>query len=319
MKKLEISYHRYLQKKMQFEEIRWFRAKLAGVVATAAVVVIATALIVNHWYNDFLGIGYNQVTKLKQENSFLQERLRTLNSEMTIVESTLSELHDKGNELRLLVDLPPIDEETKKVGTGGALPRPELSLASDNVSMLLQSSSLLADRLISEAKLQKQNYHEIVQKSDYNRDYFACVPALKPMDGYYSPKGFGMRMHPLLGIFKTHEGLDIINDVGTPVYASGNGVVELAGQASGGYGLMIVINHGYDFQSLYAHLSKVLVKEGQHVRRGDFIGKSGRSGLVTGPHLHYEVSYKGVRQNPMDYFLDDVKPADYRKELTGPR
>lgn len=304
---------------MQFEEIRWFRAKLAGVVIAATVVLIGAALIVNHWSNDFLGIGYGQVTKLRQENLFLREHLAALNSEMANVESTLTELHGKGNQLRLLVDLPTIDDGTKKVGTGGAVPGPELSFVSDNVSMLLQSSSLLADRLINEAKLQKQNYHEILQKSDYNRDYFACVPALKPMEGSYSPKSFGLRMHPVLGIFKTHEGLDIINDVGTPVYASGNGVVEVAGQGGGGYGLMIVVNHGYDFQTLYAHLSKVMVKEGQHVRRGDCIGKSGRSGLVTGPHLHYEVSYKGVRQNPVDYFLDDVRPMDYRKELAGPR
>jgi murein DD-endopeptidase MepM/ murein hydrolase activator NlpD len=139
------------------------------------------------------------------------------------------------------------------------------------------------------------------------------------MDGFYAVSSFGMRLHPVLGIYRLHEGIDIINDVGTPVYASGNGVVEMAGQSGGGYGLLIVIDHGYQYQSLYAHLSHVLVKEGQHVKRGDLIARSGRSGLVTGPHLHYEVSFKGVRQNPVDYFLDDVHAQDYRQELAlGP-
>jgi murein DD-endopeptidase MepM/ murein hydrolase activator NlpD len=133
--------------------------------------------------------------------------------------------------------------------------------------------------------------------------------------GYYSPSGFGVRMHPVLGIFKTHEGLDIVADVGTPVYAAGNGTVEFAGHSGGGYGNLIVLNHGFGYQSLYAHLSEIKVSNGQYVKRGTLIGKSGRTGLVSGPHLHYEVIYNGVRKNPIDYFLDDLHPAEYQKNL----
>jgi murein DD-endopeptidase MepM/ murein hydrolase activator NlpD len=302
---------------MRFQEIRWFRLKLTAIIFCSAICIIMLTLAINHLYFDFLGLGHDKIAMLKHENTVLQERLMGLNSEMKDLQQTLDDLHREGNRMRLLVDLPSIDEQTREGGSGGAVATTDLRFTSDNVSSLLQSSSSLVDRLTSEAKLQEQNYREILQKCDFNRDYFSAIPALKPMEGFYSTKGFGMRMHPVLGIFKTHEGLDIINDVGTPVYAAGNGVVEMAGQSGGGYGLMVVISHGYDYQTLYAHLSRVLVKEGQRVTRGDLIAKSGKSGLVTGPHLHYEVSFRGVRQNPMDYFLDDVKAQDYRKEIAG--
>jgi murein DD-endopeptidase MepM/ murein hydrolase activator NlpD len=124
-----------------------------------------------------------------------------------------------------------------------------------------------------------------------------------------------MRIHPVLHIYRPHAGIDIINDVGTPVYASGDGVVRFAGRTEGGYGVVVEINHGYGYSSLYGHLSKVLVHPGKTVRRGDLIGRSGRTGLVSGPHLHYEVRKNGARQNPVDYFFDDVEAARYRTQL----
>jgi murein DD-endopeptidase MepM/ murein hydrolase activator NlpD len=130
------------------------------------------------------------------------------------------------------------------------------------------------------------------------------------MAGYYSMHGFGMRTHPVYGVLMMHEGIDIANDVGTPVCATGNGVVESAGRTEAGYGMMIVINHGYGYTTIYGHLSKVLVKNGQHVNRGQLIARSGRTGVVTGPHLHYEVRRNGVLQNPVDYFFDDI---DYQR------
>jgi murein DD-endopeptidase MepM/ murein hydrolase activator NlpD len=179
----------------------------------------------------------------------------------------------------------------------------------------LVSTSL--SRLKSEMAVQEQSYQQIVRKSEYNKGYFAALPALKPMDGFYSKSGYGLRMHPVLGIFRTHEGLDIVNDVGTPIYAAGDGTVEVAGQSGGGYGTMIVINHGYGYQSLYAHLSKVLVREGQRLKRGDLIGKSGKTGLVSGPHLHYEVRHDGICINPVNFFFDDLTPQQYRAQVAS--
>lgn len=122
-----------------------------------------------------------------------------------------------------------------------------------------------------------------------------------------------MRLHPILDIYRKHEGLDIANDQGTPVYATADGAVELSGR-HGGYGFMIQINHGYGYKTLYAHLSKVLVRDGEQVRRGEVIGRSGNTGLSSGPHLHYEVKINGISQNPTDYFFDDITQEEYRAQ-----
>ncbi|MBI4811428.1 MAG: M23 family metallopeptidase, partial [Ignavibacteriales bacterium] len=161
----------------------------------------------------------------------------------------------------------------------------------------------------------EQSYAQVVEKYEFNKNYFTSLPALKPMQGYYSKKAFGVRLHPVLGINKTHEGLDIVNDVGTPVVATGDGIVQMAGHSGSGYGLIVVVNHGYGYQTVYAHLSKILVREGQRLKRGDLIAKSGKSGLVSGPHLHYEVRHNGICKNPMDYFFDDISVEEYRKQL----
>ena len=127
--------------------------------------------------------------------------------------------------------------------------------------------------------------------------------------------GFGMRVHPVLGVWRMHEGLDIINEVGVPVYAAGDATVHFAGRTQGGYGTVIELSHGFGYTTLYAHLSEINVREGKQVKRGELIGRVGRSGLVSGPHLHYEVRLNGRKHNPVDYFFDDVEAARYRTLL----
>jgi murein DD-endopeptidase MepM/ murein hydrolase activator NlpD len=298
-------------------ELKWLRLKMTGAVAASVVVVLAVAFAVGYFYRDSLGLGSRQISSLQRENEMLNKQMSSMLSQMKKLETSVNDISDEGNHLRLLVDLPAIDNGTKQAGSGGAVTVPSYSVASNSISDLIKSASTTIDKLTGEVEIQKQNYAEVAKKHEYNKGYFASLPALKPMDGYYSTSSFGMRIHPVLGIWKNHEGLDIVNDVGTPVYASGNGTVGFAGQSGGGYGTMIVINHGYGYETVYGHLSKVLVREGQHVKRGDMIAKSGRTGLVSGPHLHYEVRYKGVIQNPVNYFLDDIKPQGYKATVAA--
>ena len=136
---------------------------------------------------------------------------------------------------------------------------------------------------------------------------YPCIPAIKPMEGYYSMTGFGMRYHPVFHQMLLHEGLDIANVVGTPVHATGDGVVVMAGGTSVGLGITIVINHGYGYTTVYGHLSKVLVHSGE--RRASAVRSlpgQGSTGIVTGPHLHYEVRLHGQLQNPVDHFFDGI-------------
>jgi murein DD-endopeptidase MepM/ murein hydrolase activator NlpD len=307
----------YFDDASQLRSVRRVPFRFAAAVALSTLLTLTLVLLANHLLDDPLSLGYLRANRLVQENEMLQHRIAGFSARLGELEGAFNQLNEQGNRLRLLVDLPRLDDATAIGGTGGTATDPFIDLGSDDAGRVMRSAALTLQQLEGQLRVQEQSYRQIVKKSEYNKGYFSAIPALKPMEGFYSVGEFGLRMHPVLGILKTHEGLDIVNDVGTPVVAAGDGVVEMAGQSGGGYGITVVIRHGYGYQTLYGHLSKVLVHAGEHVTRGEVIAKSGKSGLVSGPHLHYEVRYNGVSKNPADYFLDDVKPLDYRARLAA--
>ncbi len=307
----------YTDNFLQMRRIRWVRLKLTGLTLGTVVLCIGILLTVNSLYNNFLGLGNSQLQKLTEENKALQNQLSSMIDQLEQIEGSVNKISDQGSQLRLLIDLPKVDEETQLGGTGGTIFETDLSITSDSSAHLLTTAKNLLRALSGEIKVQEQSYEQIVDRTEYNKGYFASLPAIKPMNGFYSTKEFGLRLHPVLGIKKIHEGLDIVNDVGTPVNATGDGIVQLAGHTGGGFGYAVVINHGYGYQTVYAHLSKIIVREGQRVKRGDPIAKSGKSGLVSGPHLHYEVRHNGISQNPMDFFFDDLSIGEYRKQIAS--
>jgi len=138
-----------------------------------------------------------------------------------------------------------------------------------------------------------------------NKDLHKCIPAIKPTLGNYSIDGFGMRRHPILGVRKFHHGIDINCDSGTSVRAPGNGKVIVV-ERQAGFGLVIEIDHGFGYRTVYAHLSQAMVKQGDSIKRGQVIAKSGNSGLSSGPHLHFEVHHDGIAMDPTDFFFDDL-------------
>ena len=307
----------YYDDKLQIHEVKRYRLRMFGSGILSVIAVIGILILINHFSNDMLGIEQDKMSSLIKENQMLQQQLNLMSNEVKTLQSSVDTIYQQGDVIRLMVDLPELDKDTKFAGVGGAVTPPSVGSFSDHAAEMLHSVSADLLHLKGEMAVQEQSYNQIIRKAEANKGFFAALPALKPMEGYYSKSGFGLRMHPLLGIFKIHEGLDIINDVGTPVYASGDGTIEIAGQSSSGYGTMIVITHGYGYQSLYAHLSKVLVREGQHVRRGQMIARSGRTGLVTGPHLHYEVRHNGVSENPVNFFFDDITPQEYQTRIAS--
>lgn len=139
----------------------------------------------------------------------------------------------------------------------------------------------------------------------------AAIPAIRPIKNMKRiSSGFGYRYHPILKILRPHTGIDIAAPKGTPIYATADGVVSRESPGSG-YGITVVLNHGYSYKTLYAHLSKKAVRPGKRVKRGDIIGYVGSTGLSFGPHLHYEVIKGGVRVNPVHYFFNDITPEEY--------
>jgi murein DD-endopeptidase MepM/ murein hydrolase activator NlpD len=309
MKKTKL--YRFSYKSLTFQEARWTRTCIMVTGLLVGGLSLWLLITINQNYGDYFGFGFIQQNALVNENRVLQSQLQFLTRRLDGIQKQLSHLGDKGNELRLISDLPKLDDDLRKAGTGGTEERIDFtsSLSVNTLLNKLRATEAQAER---ELRLQTVSYEEVEKAYDNNKVRFSHLPAIKPMDGFYNKHDFGMRFHPILHIRRPHEGIDILNEIGTSVYAAAEGVVEFAGR-QGGYGIAVEINHGYSLKTLYGHLSKILVHDGQRVKRGDLIAQSGNTGLSSGPHLHYEVRVNGVAQNPTDYFFDDVTANDLQK------
>jgi len=309
----------YSNDAVSFVEAKFYHIKFSVVVAISTIVTLALLLYANNVYGDVLGVGFKTTTELYAENAVLKERVNTLTGRFVNISENLKQLAESDNQLRIAIDLPKIDLETRTLGTGGTSQEEFLGIISGDASELLRNSSLLLSRVEKEVEFQQKSYVDIEHKQKENKKLFASLPAIKPMVGTYSYHSFGIRRDPILGTLRPHDGVDIQNDIGTPVYATGNGIVEFSGPTGSAYGTALEINHSYGYKSWYAHLSKCVVKSGQRVKRGALIAYSGSTGRSTGPHLHYEVRRNGKKQNPVEYFIDDVDYEKIKSQLSKSR
>jgi len=267
--------------------------------------IVIIAMIIDYFTGNYIGNLVYNVIKSERRNLLLSKNIYKLRVRIDSLEKQINTLAKQDKNLRLTVNLPLMPDEMRDLGIGGK----SYSLYSEPLDEHLDSDienlSTFVDKLSRQIKLQKQSYEQILNKYKNDKTFFECVPALKPMEGTYDIHSFGMRLHPILGFNRMHEGVDIIAPENTPIYAPGNGVVEFVGY-QGSYGLLIIINHGYGYQTYYGHLNSTTVKINEHVKRGDLIAYSGNSGLSTGPHLHYEVIYNDRKLDPVRFFVDDV-------------
>jgi murein DD-endopeptidase MepM/ murein hydrolase activator NlpD len=305
----------FSDKTLGYREIKWFKRKVLLSVVTFGLAVVGGVFLLNYGFGDPIGLSRN--SDLATENAMLKNQLSELTRKTERIQSDLVQLSDRNNDLRLMVALPKVDDATRSASSGGSLLGPEFSFLSREASASLTGAGDLLSQLEREVQVQKQSYVEIANRYEANKTLFKHLPAIKPCDGPYSLNGYGMRIHPVLGVWRMHEGLDIMNESGTAVYAPGDATVRFAGVTASGYGRVIELEHGYGYTTLFAHLSEVSVREGRKVKRGELIGRVGRSGLVSGPHLHYEVRLNGRKMNPVDYFFDDVDAARYRTQLAS--
>lgn len=178
-----------------------------------------------------------------------------------------------------------------------------------------QMTDSLSQRLYN----QSVSIDEVYQMAGSKQQRLAAMPAIMPIrkNQCNIVSGFGLRFHPILRYRRMHTGIDLTAQQGTPVYATADGRVTHAGRGEGlsGYGICVVIDHGYGFQTLYGHLSRVNVRKGQKVKRGEMVGQVGHTGLAQGNHLHYEVIQNGTKVNPVYFFFNDLTPAEYEEVI----
>ncbi len=213
---------------------------------------------------------------------------------------------------RVIFEARPINKDIRQGGFGGA-PR-YTALTQLDESGTVASLAQKVDQLTNQVYFLTKSYNEIAELARKKEDWARHKPVIAPIPGNKVKRfasGFGYRIHPFYKIRKFHKGVDFSARRGTPVYATGDGVVKVVKRSRKGYGNMIIIDHGYGYETLYAHLWKFNVRKGQKVKRGDVIGYVGNTGLSMAPHLHYEVHKNGKPVNPIYYFHNDLTPDDY--------
>lgn len=236
-----------------------------------------------------------QEAQQRKTEEFLRENLNAMAVKLGEMQAQLMRLDALGERLSALAGLKPGEFRFAELpGRGGAVsnvPPKDLSMAEFN-RQLEQLSRQMENRTDSLGILESQLFDAKVKKK--------LMPTIPPVDGSYSASSFGWRIDPFNGMLAMHEGVDFVVDVGTPVFASAGGVVSFAGMHPQ-YGYMVEIDHGNDFTTRYAHNSRLLVREGEVVQRGSKIAESGSTGRATGPHVHFEVRYRSVAQNPVRF------------------
>ena len=232
---------------------------------------------------------------------------------MDQLDDVIGSIEDRDNNLyRIYFNTSPIPEEQRKAGFGGVNRYKELA-GFDNSELVLNTTKrvdVLSKRLV----IQSKSLDEILKLAKEKSKLLAAIPAIQPVRNENLRRvasGFGYRSDPFTKIRKFHEGMDFSAKKGTPIFATGDGVVARADNSASGFGNHIVIRHGFGYETLYGHLSKYKSRVGQRVNRGDIIGYVGSTGRSQAPHLHYEVHKNGEVVNPLNFYYGNISAAEY--------
>lgn len=246
-----------------------------------------------------------------------QEEVERLLKDIELYHSVLDDIQERDEDLyRVALYADEFPDELRQMGTGGS-DKYDYLVKMTNGELLRRASEEM-DRLERRLNAQSISFRELLKLAKDKEKMLACIPAIQPVrneDLKSQISGFGYRIDPVYKTRQMHTGMDFTADIGTDVYATGDGVVELVEEKLWGYGKSIIINHGFGYKTLYAHLSGFKVRPGQRVTRGELIGLVGSTGKSTGPHLHYEVIKNGEKVNPIGYYHSDLSPEQYEQLL----
>jgi murein DD-endopeptidase MepM/ murein hydrolase activator NlpD len=251
---------------------------------------------------------------MQREIEQYELQFKILNDRLEQVQKVVTDLQDRDDNIyRVIFESEPIPSSVRKAGFGGA--DRYSKLAGFKNSEIITNTTQKLDLITSQLYVQSKSLDEVFALAKRKEELIAAIPAIQPVSnkdlrriGSY----FGYRTDPFYKVSKFHEGIDFTATVGTDVYATGDGVVTQLERSYGGYGNIIVINHGFGYETVYAHLSKMDVRRGEKVKRGQVIGHVGNTGKSTSPHLHYEVHKGGKPVDPINFFFNDITPEEYK-------
>lgn len=250
---------------------------------------------------------------LKREIDSYKLQTELLNKKMNEVDEALAVLQDKDvNIYRAIFEAEPMPFDSGKIKTVD-VEKYQKMMGSDGA--IIFDLRRRMETIIAKVSLQSKSFGELGELASRKKEFLACIPAIQPIANKNLRKmasGFGYRIHPIYKTYKMHSGIDFTAPTGTPIYATGNGRVMDVEAGHRGYGNVVVINHGFGYQTLYGHMYRTKAKPGQYVKRGELIGYVGSTGLSSGSHLHYEVIRNGKKINPINYFFNDLTEAEYQ-------
>ena len=255
--------------------------------------------------------------RLKRDLDNMVLQYEIMNERLNQVSTVLRDMQDRDDNIyRVIFEADPIPNEVRQAGFGGANRYKNLE-GYGNADLIIDTRKKL-DVITKQVYVQSKSFDDVLELAKNKDEMLQSIPAIQPVankDLRRMASGFGYRIHPIYKVRKLHTGMDFSATTGTPIYATGDGIISRdrgKNKVGGhGYGRYVVIDHGYGYKTLYAHMSKKTVKPGQKVKRGDIIGYVGNTGASTAPHLHYEVIKNGSKINPINFFYNDLTPEEY--------
>jgi len=255
--------------------------------------------------------------RLNREIDILTSQYEIVDDKLRQVELVLDDVQNRDDNIyRVIFEADPIPKSIRKAGYGG-VNRYE-NLKRFNNSSLIINTSEKVDQISKQLYIQSKSFDDIIELAKNKADMLAALPAIQPVSNKNLSRmasGYGPRIHPIYKTRKMHTGMDFSAKSGTPIYATGDGKISKVRRSRRGYGNHVVIDHGYGYKTLYAHMKKYSVKKGQKVKRGEVIGYVGSTGTSVAPHLHYEVHKDGRKINPVNFYFNDLNPEEYEKML----
>jgi murein DD-endopeptidase MepM/ murein hydrolase activator NlpD len=251
-----------------------------------------------------------QNAQLRKQNELLAAEVDAMRGQMVDLDRSIEALAKKDEELRVVAGLPEIDASVRQAGVGGPAQSgsPALARLNPTVNAKVRSTEQDLGGMLARAQLLRTSMDEALTQIQRNRERMASTPTILPANGHLSSLFSNNRYHPVLRISRPHKGIDIAARVGEPILAAARGRVVFAGHRANGYGNMVEIDHGYGYVTRYAHASRLHVRTGETVERGQRIADVGATGLVSGPHLHYEVEVNGRQVDPLNFIIGDALP-----------
>jgi murein DD-endopeptidase MepM/ murein hydrolase activator NlpD len=312
MKKIKYFYN---TNTLRYEKlITPLRVKLLRVFSFVAAVAVAGFLFMQVAYKYFPSTTEK---KLMNENDRIRDNYSVLDEEIKRINQQLREIEKRDNQVyRSIFEASPIPDSARaKMMEKQAEEKLVASLTENEINQsIISQIKTLRNRLFA----QTVSFNAIDEMVKNKAALLAATPAIQPVsnkDLSRLASGFGYRIDPVYKTTKMHAGLDFAAPQGSPIYATADGVVKLAGNTGNGYGNHVVINHGFNYETLYGHMVRVKVGNGQRIRRGEVIGWVGSTGKSTGPHLHYEVRKNGVHVDPIYFFYNDLTPEQFDRML----